>query len=130
MEKKMTQKEMFNEVIALAEANDRQDIVDFAKGRIEALDKKASSKGKQNEKKSAEQNEVKTAILNVLAKCGKRMTATEILNGGDFKSVQQVSAMLKKMVDDDATVIKTVEKKVSYFSLPTDEVEEVEPEKA
>ena len=35
MEKKVTKKEMFGEVIALAEANGRQDIVDFANREIE-----------------------------------------------------------------------------------------------
>ena len=38
MEKKMTQKEMFNEIIALATKNGRSDIVEFAKGRIAVLD--------------------------------------------------------------------------------------------
>ena len=43
MEKKITQKDMFNEVIALATANGREDIVKFAEERIAALDKKSAS---------------------------------------------------------------------------------------
>ena len=40
MEKKMTQKEMFNEIIAFAQAGNRQDIVEFCQNRIAVLDKK------------------------------------------------------------------------------------------
>ena len=51
MEKKITQKDMFNEVIALATANGREDIVKFAEERIAALDKKsANRKPSKNQK--------------------------------------------------------------------------------
>ena len=64
MEKKITQKDMFNEVIALASANGREDIVKFAEERIAALDKKSANRKPSknqtaNEEIKAKKNNVK-----------------------------------------------------------------------
>ena len=48
MTNKMTLKDYFNEVIELAKANDRPDLVAFAEGRIAVLDKKAGNKKPTN----------------------------------------------------------------------------------
>ena len=44
MTNKMTQRDYFNEIIELAKANERKDIVEFAEGRIAVLDKKSANK--------------------------------------------------------------------------------------
>ena len=64
MEKKITQKDMFNEVIALATANGREDIVKFAKERIAALDKKSANR--KPSKNQTANEEIKAEILEFL----------------------------------------------------------------
>ena len=44
MSNKKTQKDFYKDIIAMAKEMGRDDIVDFAEGRIEMLEKKAGSK--------------------------------------------------------------------------------------
>ena len=116
---KMTQRDYFNEVITLAEQNGRDDLVEFAKGRIAVLDKKSANK---KPTKTQEENEViKAEILNVLDVDG--MTVTEIQSKSEMLgslSNQRVSALLRQMIAD-SKVVKNVDKKKSYFSLVVSE---------
>ena len=116
MANKMTQRDYFNEIIALAEANDRNDLVKFAKERIEALDKKAANK---KATKTQEENVgYKTEIKRVLED-GEKLTVTEIQAKSDILgelSNQRVSALLRQMIADNI-VVKTVDKKKSYFAI-------------
>lgn len=115
MANKMTQRDYFEEIIALAMENDRNDIVEFAKGRIEMLDKKKS--GSKPTKTQEENIELMAEIESVLTSEGATVseiqTKSEILRG---LSNQKISALLKKMCDAGSAV-KTVDKKKSYFSL-------------
>ena len=115
MANKMTQRDYFNEIIALARENDRMDIVTFAEGRIEALDKKSGSK---KPTKTQEENiSLKEEIVSVLTSEGA--TVTEIQSKSDVLgslSNQRVSALLKQLVEA-GRVIKTIDKKKSYFSI-------------
>jgi hypothetical protein len=114
---KMTQKDYFNEIIALAKDNGRDDLVTFAEGRIAQLEKKAGSK--KPTKIQAENEGIKDTIRVALGSVDKAVTVTE-LQGLDEAlgalSNQRVSALLRQMVEADE-VVKTVEKKKSYFSL-------------
>jgi len=116
MANKRTQRDYFNDIIAMAEANGRTDLADFARGRIEALDKKSANK---KPTKTQEANEVlKDTIAEVLADNGGKMTVTQIIASGKFDALttpQKISALLKQMIEADR-VVKTVEKKTSYFS--------------
>ena len=115
MANKMTQRDYFIEIIGLARENDRMDIVTFAEGRIEALDKKSGSK---KPTKTQEENvSLKEEIVSVLTSEGA--TVTEIQTKSDVLgslSNQRVSALLKQLVEA-GRVVKTVDKKKSYFSL-------------
>ena len=115
MANKMTQKDYFNEIIALARANDRMDIVTFAEGRIEALNKKSGSK---KPTKTQEENvSLKEEIVSVLTSEGA--TVTEIQTKSETLgtlSNQRVSALVKQLVEA-GRVVKTIDKKKSYFSL-------------
>ena len=115
MTNKMTQRDYFKEIIALAEANDREDIKEFAEGRIAVLDKKASAK---KPTKTQEENEVlKGVILDTLTNEG--VTVTDLQSKSDELSAlsnQRVSALLRQMIAD-GKVVKVVDKKKSYFSL-------------
>ena len=115
MTNKMTQRDYFKEIIALAEANDREDIKEFAEGRIAVLDKKASAK---KPTKTQEENEVlKGIIFDTLTEEGVTVTELQSRNeelGG--LSNQRVSALLRQMIAD-GKVVKTVDKKKAFFSL-------------
>jgi len=115
---KMTQKDYFNAIIALAQENGRDDIVTFAEGRIAQLEKKAGSK--KLTKAQAENEGIKDTIRAALDSADKAVTVTE-LQGLDEAlgtlSNQRVSALLRQMVES-GEVVKTVEKKKSYFSRP------------
>ena len=126
MANRMTQRDYFNEIIALAKANGRQDLVDFAEYRIEVLNKKSSNK--KPTKTQAENEEYKNAIRSALATVDNGVTVTELQKLDDTLgtlSNQRVSALLRQMVEV-GEVVKTVEKKKSYFSLAV--VGEVEGE--
>ena len=117
MTNKMTQRDYFNEIIAMAEAVNRNDIVDFAKGRIEALDKKSANK--KATKTQVENEGIKTMIEGAMATLDKAATVTEIQAAdaslGELSN-QRVSALLRQMIAD-GKVVKTIEGKKSLFSL-------------
>ena len=115
MTNKMTQRDYFNEIIALAKANDRDDLAEFCEGRIAVLDRKA---GNKKPTKTQEENEVlKGVILDTLTNEGVTVTdlqaKDETLSG---LSNQRVSALLRQLVVE-GKVAKVVDKKKSYFSL-------------
>ena len=93
----------------------------------EAIDRLSALKA-QLEKRSTTKTPTKVqkanegtmeTILRDMAEFGKPVTVTELINGGEGLedlSNQKISALLKKLVDA-GKVIKTIEKKKSYFSL-------------
>ena len=115
MTNKMTIRDYFNEVIELAKANDRSDIVEFAESRIAVLDKKSANK--KPTKTQEENEEIKTDILDNLTNEGVTVSELQgkstILSG---LSNQRVSALLRQLIAD-GKVVKVVDKKKSYFSL-------------
>ena len=114
MEKKMTKKEMF--AMIMEEVKGNAEMVAFLKHEIELLNKK---KGSANSKKVEEHNAIIEVIRQTLAFAEKPMTVSQLMKVNaelGALSNQKVSAMLKKMVDN-GEVVKTVEKKVSFFSI-------------
>jgi Glu-tRNA(Gln) amidotransferase subunit E-like FAD-binding protein len=88
--------------------------VEFAQGRIEALNKKAATK--KPTKTQVENEALKGKIADVLDSDGQ--TVTEILSklAVEGLSNQKVSAILRQMVES-GEVVKTTDKKKSLFSL-------------
>lgn len=124
-DKKMTKKEMFAQVIALVQGQEVSvsvdEIVAFAQKEIELLERKKSSKTKKEKEKDALDEKIKDAIFEILDGA-EPMSASEILKGlsENFEdlSIQKVSAILKKMCEEeDAIVEKFVEKRKSFFRL-------------
>ena len=119
MEKKMTKKEMFNLIANAMKEND--DVVAFCKHEIELLEKKAS---KSSQTKTQKENAILIeSIFSALATVGRPVTITELQTEVDEMSSysnQKLSALLKKLVDC-GRVVKTVDKKKSYFSIATDD---------
>lgn len=117
----MTKRDFYNEIMALANDNERTDIVEFCEHEIELLDrKKSNGKAKVNET----MNSHIELVYNALAEIGKA-TATEIIAKADLSplanefgivSTQKVSAYLNKLVAQ-GRVEKMLEKKKTYFSI-------------
>ena len=114
MANKITKKEMF--MMIKAQVKDNAEMVAFIDHEIELLDKKASNK---KATKTQEANVgIKSTILAVL-EGGKSMTVTEMQGAsaelGELSN-QKVSALVRQLVEA-GEVVKTIDKKVSRFSL-------------
>ena len=95
-------------------------------GMAEKLAEKRSTPSKADKEKSAEHKAIADEIILVLSTeetVTNGMTVSEMQKASDKLaeySNQKISAILRKMVDSGA-VVKTVDKKKSYFSIATDE---------
>jgi len=115
MANKMTQKDYFNEIIALATENGRNDLVAFCEDRIEKLARKSGGSRKPT-KTQVENEGIKDTILEVL---GEIAPATATMVATDPRvnvSNQKVSALLKQLIEV-GKVVKTVDKGKSLFSV-------------
>ena len=112
---KMTKAEMFAMIKEVEGVKENPAMVAFIDHELELLAKKASNK---KPTKTQEENEgLKVEILNTLTNEGATVTEvqakSEVLGG---LSNQRVSALLRQLIAD-GKVVKTVDKKKSYFSL-------------
>ena len=95
-------------------------------GMAEKLAEKRSTPSKADKEKSAEHKAIADEIILVLSTeetVTTGMTVSEMQKASDKLaeySNQKISAILRKMVDN-GTIVKTVDKKKSYFSVATDE---------
>lgn len=117
MEKKMTKREMFAAIIANHNLSTEE--VDFLKHEIELLEKKAGKDRKPTANQLANAG-IKEEIVSILTGAEK-MTCTEIAkalqpNHTEDISVNKVSALMKQLVEAKQ-VVKTIEKRKSYFSV-------------
>ncbi len=116
MANKMTQKDYFNEIIALAQENGRDDLVKFCEDRIEKLSRKSTSK--KPTKTQVENEGIKDTILEVLGEVAPA-TATMIATDPRVNvSNQKVSALLRQLIES-GEVVKATDKGKSLFSLAT-----------
>ena len=116
---KVTKKDRFNEIIAIAKEMGRDDLVAFAEHEIELLSKKSSGERKPS-KKQIENASIKEDIVAYLmtverAKVGDIAKAM----GDKVTSSQQVSALVTQL-KNEGRVARTVEKKDIYFSAVTE----------
>lgn len=117
--KRVTKKEYFGmvrEIVEASEVDNKEDILAFVDREVELL-----SKRKNGETKAQKENaELMEVVYNKLAEMARPVTATEIFNelrdNEAITSNQKVSALLKKLVDEER-VVKTADKKKSYFSI-------------
>ena len=95
-------------------------------GMAEKLAEKRSTPSKADKEKSAEHKAIADEIILVLSTeetVTTGMTVSEMQKASEMLagySNQKISAILRKMVDN-GTIVKTVDKKKSYFSIATDE---------
>ena len=120
MTKKLTKKEMFAmvmETIENSESENKNEMMDFIAHEIDLLNRKHSN----GESKTQKENKILIEQLkDALADLDKPVTISEFQNISTHEvatlSNQKLSALLKKLVDAKE-VVKTIEKKKSYFAL-------------
>ena len=123
MEKKLTKKDYFEMIKGVCA--DRTDIIDFCNHEIELLSRKNSKSGAT---KTQKENEiVANMLVEELAKVGKPITITDLMNtsatikdytleNGNNLTNQKISAIFKQLVESQK-IVKVVDKKKSYFSI-------------
>lgn len=118
---KVTKRMRFEQIKSLV--SDNEELVAFIDHEIELLDKKNSRSGKPT-KTQVENETIKNTIFNTLQIAGKPMTVTQLLATEELNGLsnQKVSALLTQLRDINK-VVRTVEKKVAYYSI-NEEVEE------
>ena len=120
MEKRMTKKEWFAvlaSVVKASEMENKTEALAFINHEIELLEKKSAKSGQTKTQK--ENIEVMEKIKSALGEVGKAVTITELQAASAEMaeySNQKLSALLKKLIES-GEVVKTTEKKKSYFSL-------------
>ena len=114
---KMTKAQMFAMIKEVEGVKDNADMVAFIDHELELLAKKSANK---KPTKTQEENEnIKVDILDNLSSEG--VTVSELQAKSDVLgglSNQRVSALLRQLIAE-GKVVKTVDKKKSYFSLAT-----------
>ena len=123
---KITKKEMFAHIIALAEGKEvpvsAEEIVDFAKHEIDLLSKKTSNPSKTKAQK--ENEDLIEQVFDILDEVGEPISVTELMKVSDFfapYSNQKISALLKKLVDVDR-VVRITEGKKTLFAVKSPRV--------
>lgn len=121
MTKRMTKKEMFAviaETINAVEVENKAEMLNFIDHEIELLEKKSSKSGQT---KTQKENELlKAELLTALGEMDKAVTISEFCEKTSHPvgklSNQKLSALLNQMCKAN-TVVKTIEKKKSYFAV-------------
>ena len=118
---KVTKRMRFEQIKSLI--SDNEELVAFIDHEIELLDKKNSRSNKPT-KTQVENETIKNTIFNILQTTNKPMTVTQLLATEELHGLsnQKVSALLTQLRDVNK-VVRTVEKKVAYYSI-NEEVEE------
>lgn len=131
---KMTKKDFFKLLAGIVEKTEdfdkKTETLDFINHEIELLNKKSSAPGKKKTAHIKENEELMELIGIALELFGKPVTVTTMIkeNAEMSKlSSQKLSALLKKMIEA-GKVVRTVEKRVPYFSLAKEEEKETEKE--
>lgn len=123
MTKKMTKKEMFAMVINVVsetEAENKEEMLKFLNHEVELLEKKS---GKSGETKTQKENKIlMEQLVEALDEMEKPVTISEFQSKSTHEvatlSNQKLSSLLKKLYEEEnPRVVKTVEKKKSYFSV-------------
>ena len=114
---KMTTKEMFAEILKVKGVAENTTMVDFINHEIELLTRKGS---KSTPSKTQIENEgIKKVIVNALTEIVTPVTITDLqAKCEDLTSYsnQKISALLKQLVDS-GVVVKSTDKKKSYFTI-------------
>ena len=113
-EKKITKKDRYNQLLAIAEVSANEDLVTFITHEIELLDKKSAKSGTSKTQK--ENEALMNALYEELSEIGRAVTISEFQTLGEVAkgfSNQKISAMFRLM--NNTRVQRTVVKGKTYF---------------
>ena len=116
MEKKITKKEYFAQIIKVLEEQGNTELVDFCEREVALLNKKAENKKSRGA--SAENAILAETVYNVLADNGTGMTVSEVQKSCDelsCLSTPKLTALMKILIDA-GRVLRTADKKRTTFS--------------
>lgn len=116
---KLTKKDNFTAIVEVLKTADRPDLVSVMEHEIELLDKKNSYKSNTptaNQKENAKIAELVPDVLEAgrlyrLSEIKALIPALEKSNG-----TQRIAAICRKL-EAEGTLVKTVDKRVTYYSL-------------
>lgn len=117
MENKKTKKELFGEVLAIAEVQENEALKAFVAHEIELLEKKSGSK--KLTKAQEENIATKNLIEGNLGIFEKAVTIKELQENDSelaLFSNQKISSLLKQLIDE-GRVVRTEVKRVAYFAI-------------
>ena len=117
-EKKITKRERFNQLLAIAEVKANADLTKFIEHELELLAKKSSSTSDKPTAVQVANEGIKTAILDYMANEPNRLfTITEmqkeIAECAELSN-QRVSALIRQL-KEDGKVVRVEEKRKAYF---------------
>ena len=113
MEKKITKKDRFNQLLAIKEVAENKDLVEFVNHELSLLKRKSSGKPTKAQEES---EKIKITILDVFTRIGKKVTITELTKETELSvfSNQKLSALCNQLVKD-GKMQKTMEKTGTLF---------------
>ena len=116
MNKKLTKKDHFAALLALAEVQENQTLVDFINHELELLSKKNTADRKPTAAQ-IENEGVKTAILAALTTTPTTISDLQKTHEemGELSN-QRISALLRQLIIDNK-VVRTEDKKKALFAL-------------
>lgn len=109
----MTKRENYTALRAIVA--DNAELVAFIDHELELLDKKNSKRSDKPTAKQTANAELADKIYEVIASATEPMTCTAVADMFDISN-QKCSALIKTLVDSNR-VVRTVEKRVAYFSV-------------
>lgn len=122
-EKKMTQREFFTKAIKVFENTDNAELVEFAKSRISALDKRNENRSGKKTKTQIENDGIKEKILELYESGNEVFVASEVGRKLEI-STNKASALLRQLALANTLVVTDVKVKgkgtVKGYSLATD----------
>ena len=126
---KVTKRERFAQLMEIVKASkveNSAELIAFIDHEVELLTKKNSRSGKPT-KTQVENEAIKTQIVSILKRVGKPMTVTQLLSESELAGLsnQKISALLTQL-RESGKVMRTVEKKVAYYSMATEDEAEDE----
>lgn len=122
MEKKLTKREKFEMILALPEIAENELFASTIKHEIELLDNKRTSGSTKLTAKQKENEEIKNVIVSVLEKNGNPMTVTQLMKTDELSdhSMNKLTALVTQLKKEHR-IFRFVEKRVTYFRIPTED---------
>ena len=117
----MTKREMFTAILTIDAVAQNAEMVDFIKHEIELLDARKGASRKPT-KAQKENMEIKKIIYDVISESDKPMRIRDMMEDSRLSDYakEKITALVTQMRKDktaDGVLIRTMDKKVAYFSI-------------